>query len=155
MRGWRAERHGPVTPSLRLARARGVTAAEPDDMTFARQRLGRTAEQLVAARLEHSGWRIVGRNVRLPSGELDLVALDGSTLVFVEVKAGRAGATVGPERPAHAVGRRKQLKLRRLAREWIAERRGPSGVSGYRFDVVGVCFGADGLADVDHIRAAF
>jgi putative endonuclease len=93
--------------------------------------------------------------VRLPSGELDLVALDGSTLVFVEVKAGRAGATIGPERPAHAVGRRKQLKIRRLAREWLASGRGPSGVSGYRFDVVGVSFGEDGLADVDHIRAAF
>jgi putative endonuclease len=61
-------------------------------MTFARQRLGRTAEGLVAARLQRAGWRIVGRNVRLPSGELDIVALDGSTLVFVEVKAGRAGA---------------------------------------------------------------
>ena len=124
-------------------------------MTFARQELGRRAERLVAMRLELAGWRLVGRNVRLPSGELDIVALDGSTLVFVEVKAGRAGATVGPERPAHAVGRRKQLRLRRLAREWIAERRGPSGVSGYRFDVVGVSFGLDGLADVDHIRNAF
>ncbi len=124
-------------------------------MTYARQRLGRRAEDLVAARLRHGGWQVVGRNVRLPSGELDIVALDDSTLVFVEVKAGRAGATVGPERPAHAVGRRKQVKLRRLAREWIAERRGPSGVSGYRFDVVGVRFGPDGLADVDHIRNAF
>ena len=124
-------------------------------MTFARQRLGRRAEQLVATRLERAGWQVVGRNVQLPSGELDIVALDGSTLVFVEVKAGRTGATVGPERPAHAVGARKQLKLRRLAREWIAERRGPSGVSGYRFDVVGVSFGPDGLADVDHIRQAF
>ena len=124
-------------------------------MTFARLELGRRAERLVAMRLELAGWRLVGRNVRLPSGELDIVALDGSTLVFVEVKAGRAGATVGPEHPAHAVGRRKQLKLRRLAREWIAERRGPSGVSGYRFDVVGVSFGPDGLADVDHIRNAF
>jgi putative endonuclease len=124
-------------------------------VTYARQRLGRAAEHLVAARLEGAGWRIVGRNVRLPSGELDVVALDGATLVFLEVKAGRAGARAGPERPAHAVGRRKQLKLRRLAREWIAERRGPSGVSGYRFDVVGVSFGQDGLADVDHIRAAF
>ena len=109
----------------------------------------------MASRLASAGWRIVGRNVRLPSGELDVVALDGSTLVFVEVKAGRAGAVRGPERPAHAVGRRKQLKLRRLAREWIAERRGPSGVAGYRFDVVGVSFRADGLADVDHIRQAF
>jgi putative endonuclease len=124
-------------------------------VTFARQRLGRWAEELVAARLERSGWRLVGRNVRLPSGELDLVALDGATLVFVEVKAGRVGATIGPERPAHVVGRRKQVKLRRLAREWIAERRGPSGVSGYRFDVVGVSFGQNGLADVDYIRQAF
>jgi putative endonuclease len=124
-------------------------------MTLARQHLGRRAEQLVAARLAGDGWRIVGRNVRLPSGELDIVALDGSTLVFVEVKAGREGAALGPERPAHAVGRRKQLKLRRLAREWIAERRGPSGVLGYRFDVVGVSFGQDGLTDVDHIRSAF
>jgi putative endonuclease len=124
-------------------------------MTYARLRLGRRAEQLVATRLQRSGWRIVGRNVRLPSGELDLVALDGRTVVFVEVKAGRAGATLGPERPAHAVGRRKQIKLRRLAREWIAERCGPSGVSGYRFDVVGVSFSEDGLADVDHVRAAF
>jgi len=124
-------------------------------MTYARQRLGRAAEQLVANRLEDFGWRIVGRNVRLPSGELDIVAVDGRTLVFVEVKAGRTGTTLGPERPAHAVGRGKQLKLRRLAREWIAERRGPSGVLGYRFDVVGVRFGADGLPDVDHIRQAF
>jgi putative endonuclease len=138
-----------------LARALDRAGPESLDMTFARQRLGRQAERLVALRLERSGWRIVGRNVRLPSGELDIVGLDGSTLVFVEVKAGRAGNTMGPELPAHAVGRRKQLKLRRLAREWIAERRGPSGVAGYRFDVVGVRFGADGLADVDHIRHAF
>lgn len=124
-------------------------------MTFARLALGRRAEDLVATRLRAAGWRLVGRNVRLPSGELDIVGLDGSTLVFVEVKAGRSGAAVGPESPAHAVGPRKQLKLRRLAREWIADQRGPSGVSGYRFDVVGVSFGPDGLTDVDHIRAAF
>jgi putative endonuclease len=124
-------------------------------VTYARLKLGRAAEQLVAERLARSGWRIVGRNVRLPSGEIDLVALDGATLVFVEVKAGRMGAARGPELPAHAVGRRKQLKLRRLAREWIAEGRGPSGVAGYRFDVVGVRFGPDCLADVDHIRQAF
>jgi putative endonuclease len=154
-RGWRAERHGRVTPSLRLARAPNGGGPEPAGMTYARLRLGRRAEDLVATRLEQAGWRIVDRNVRFPSGELDIVALDGSTLVFVEVKAGRTDATRGPELPAHAVGHRKQLKLRRLAREWIAERRGPSGVAGYRFDVVGVRFGPDGLADVDHIRQAF
>jgi putative endonuclease len=140
---------------LRSARAPIGGSAEAARVTYARQRLGRQAEDLVADRLGRAGWRLVGRNVRLPSGELDIVALDGSILVFVEVKAGRTGARVGPEVPAHAVGRRKQLKLRRLAREWIAERRGPSGVAGYRFDVVGVSFGPNGVADVDHIRAAF
>ena len=124
-------------------------------MTYARLKLGRAAEQVVAERLVRSGWQIVTRNARLPAGELDLVALDGRTLVFVEVKAGRLGASIGPERPAHAVGRRKQLKLRRLAREWIAEGRGPSAVAGYRFDVVGVRFGPNGVADVDHIRESF
>ena len=124
-------------------------------MTVARQRLGRRAEDLVAARLQRLGWRLVERNYRSRSGEIDLIALDGRTLVFVEVKAGRVGARLGPERPAFAVDRRKQLRLRRLAREWLGERRAPSGVSGYRFDVVGVSFGPDGLADVDHLRNAF
>jgi putative endonuclease len=124
-------------------------------VTIARQTLGRKAENLVAASVQRRGWQVVERNFRTRSGEIDLICLDGRTIVFVEVKAGRSGAELGPERPAHAVGRRKQLKLRRLAREWLAESRGPSGVAGYRFDVVGVSFGQDGLADVDHIRAAF
>jgi putative endonuclease len=126
-------------------------------MTLERQRLGRRAEDLVAARLAAAGWRIVERNARTRTGELDLIALDGSVLVFVEVKAGRAGSAYGPERPALAVGPRKQQRIRRLAREWLAAegRPRPSAVSGYRFDVVGVSFGGDGLADVDHIRNAF
>jgi putative endonuclease len=126
-------------------------------MTEARQRLGRRAEDLVADRLRGEGWHLVERNARTRTGELDLIALDGSVLVFVEVKAGRAGTAVGPEHPALAVGPRKQRRLRRLAREWLAaeDRPRPSGVSGYRFDVVGVSFGRDGLADVDHIRNAF
>jgi putative endonuclease len=127
-------------------------------MTAARQSLGRAAEELVARRLEQRGWRIVERNFRCRSGEIDLIALEGSTLVFVEVKAGRQGSRYGPERPAHAVGPRKRLRIRRLAREWLAgggRARRPSGVSGYRFDVVGVSFGGDGRPDVDHIRGAF
>jgi putative endonuclease len=124
-------------------------------VTVARQRLGRRAEDLVAARLQKLGWRLVERNFRTRSGEIDLICLDGRTLVFIEVKAGRVGSSFGPERPAFAVDRRKQLRIRRLAREWLAERRGPSAVAGYRFDVVGVSFGPDGLADVDHIRDAF
>jgi putative endonuclease len=127
-------------------------------MTVARQRLGRAAEGLVATRLERAGWRVVGRNARTRSGALDLVALDGATLVFVEVKAGRLGARAGPERPALAVGHRKRARIRRLAREWLAAADGPrpAWVEGYRFDVVGVSFDAAGrLAGVEHIRNAF
>ncbi len=125
-------------------------------MTVARQRLGRVAEQLVAGRLAEAGWRIVERNARTRSGELDLIALDGTTLVFVEVKAGRLGVRSGPERPAFAVGPRKQLQVRRLAREWLGRRSTPGRVEGYRFDVVGVTF--DGVGDIahyEHIENAF
>ena len=124
-------------------------------MTEARQRLGKRAEELVARRLADQGWRVIERNARTRRGEIDLIAFDGATLVFVEVKGVRRGSRAGPAQPAHAVGPHKQAKLRLLAREWLGAGRSPSGVAGYRFDVVGVSFGPDGLADVDHIRDAF
>src|SRR5918996_1371726 len=103
-------------------------------MTVARQRLGRAAEALAADRLSRAGFAIVARNVRVRTpevgGEIDLIALDGHALVFVEVKAGRAGSRAGPERPALAVGRRKQLRLRRLARAWLGGSGGPPRLSG-------------------------
>ncbi|HKT82473.1 MAG TPA: YraN family protein, partial [Solirubrobacterales bacterium] len=92
-------------------------------MTAQRQRIGRAAEDLVAARLSAAHWEIVERNARTRYGELDIVALDGRTLVFVEVKAGRANADFGPERPVLAVNRRKQTQIRRLAAAWMAENR--------------------------------
>ncbi len=125
-------------------------------MTAARQRTGRIAEELVARRLAAAGWEIVGRNARTRFGELDIVARDGRTLVFVEVKAGREGTAFGPERPVLAVDRRKQLRIRRLATAWMAERRGAPPYAEIRFDAVGVTFGRGGrVSDVEHIRAAF
>jgi putative endonuclease len=125
-------------------------------MTAARQRTGRRAEELVASRLAAAGWEIVERNARTRYGELDIVALDGRTLVFVEVKAGREGAAFGPERPILAVGPRKQLKVRRLATAWMSERRGVPRYDEIRFDAVGVSFDRGGRAtDVEHIEAAF
>ena len=125
-------------------------------MTVARQRTGRIAEQLVAERLEAAGWEIVERNARTRHGELDIVALDRRTLVFVEVKAGREGAPFGPERPILAVNHRKQQKVRRLATAWMAERRGVPPYDEIRFDAVGVSFDRNGgLVDVEHIENAF
>jgi putative endonuclease len=137
------------------ALARPTVAA----MTVARQNLGRRAEELVAQRLRRQGWVIVARNVRTSDvrGELDLVGVDGDVLVFVEVKARRAGSVVGPEAPAVAVGPRKQAKLRSLAAAWLRDR-------GYdvprhrqlRFDVVGLRLDAAGrVTEYEHLRAAF
>lgn len=125
-------------------------------MTQERLSTGRHAEQLVAERLEAAGWRIVARNARSRQGELDIVALDGPTLVFVEVKAGRAGAAFGPERPVLSVGPRKQLQVRRLAAAFMAARRDLPRYDGIRFDAVGVTFDRAGrVTDVEHIEGAF
>ncbi len=125
-------------------------------MTIARQRTGREAEELVARRLAAAGWEIVERNARTRYGELDIVARDGRTLVFIEVKAGRAGAAFGPERPVLAVDARKQRRVRRLATAWMAERRGLPPYEEIRFDAVGVTFDRAGhVLDVEHIPAAF
>jgi putative endonuclease len=125
-------------------------------MTVQRQRIGRAAEDLVAERLARSGWEIVERNARTRFGELDIVALDGNTLVFVEVKAGREDSAFGPERPVLGVDWRKQLRVRRLATAWMGERRDAPRYSEIRFDAVGVSFDRGGrVVDIEHIRAAF
>ncbi len=125
-------------------------------MTLARQRTGQIAEELIASRLLAAGWEIVERNARTRYGELDIVARDGRTLVFVEVKAGREGAAFGPERPVLAVDRRKQRRVRRLATAWMAERRSMPPYDEIRFDAVGVSFDRSGrLTDVEHLQAAF
>ena len=125
-------------------------------MTRARQRLGSTAESLVAARLAAAGWEIVERNARTRYGELDIVALDGRTLVFAEVKAGRAGSIYGPERPILSIGHQKQHRIRRLATAWMTERRELPPYQAIRFDAVGVTFDPQGrVVDYEHIPGAF
>jgi putative endonuclease len=125
-------------------------------MTDTRRTTGQLAEDLVARRLRAAGWEILARNARTRHGELDIVALDGRTLVFVEVKAGRADADFGPERPILAIDRRKQLQVRRLATAWMAERRDLGFYAEIRFDAVGVTLDRRGRpVDVEHIQAAF
>ena len=88
--------------------------------TDSRKSLGRLGEQLAAEHFERLGWRIVERNHQTRFGELDLVAVDGDTLVFVEVKT-------LPARPRPAVGqpaRAQAGQVRRIAGLWFNERRG-------------------------------
>ncbi|MGD0052745.1 MAG: YraN family protein [Vulcanimicrobiaceae bacterium] len=95
-----------------------------------RAQLGRTGESAAVALLEAQGYRILGRNVRLPAGEIDVIAREGDVVVFVEVKA-RASAAFGSA--AGAVDARKRARLRAAAGDWlqIAAPRAQA-----RFDVV-------------------
>ncbi len=81
----------------------------------ARQRLGQSGENAAAAYLESLGYRVLGRNVRGPTGEIDIVAREGETIVFVEVKARLSGAfgSLG------AVDARKRKRLRAAAADYL------------------------------------
>jgi putative endonuclease len=125
-------------------------------MSERRQRLGRRGEDLLAERLATAGWEIVERNARSRYGELDLIALDATTLVFVEVKAGRTGSAFGPERPVLSIDLRKQRRVRRLATAWMARRRDLPRYTMIRFDAIGVTYDqASAVVDYEHIEAAF
>lgn len=125
-------------------------------MTRARLSTGRRAEDLCAARIIARGWTVLCRNWRIKAGEIDLVAKDRRTVVFVEVKATHIGIRTGPPAPAHAVGPEKQWRLRRLASAWLAGPGRRQGFRDVRFDVVGVSFDREGhLAAYDHIEDAF
>ncbi|HEX6782639.1 MAG TPA: YraN family protein [Solirubrobacterales bacterium] len=125
-------------------------------MTVARRRTGEIAEDFVAQRLADTGWEIVERNARTRYGEIDIVARDGHTLVFVEVKGARAGTSFGPEKPILAIGPRKQQQVRRLATAWMSERRDQPRYDEIRFDAVGVTLDRSGRpVEVDYVKGAF
>jgi|SRR5688572_14791565 len=127
-------------------------------MTEARQILGREGERIAARELERRGWRIVARNARVQGirGELDVIALDGETLVVVEVKTGRACARSGPISMLEMVGPAKQRKLRTLAAAWLrANRTKLPQLEGLRIDVIGLRIDHAGrVASWDHVKAA-
>lgn len=123
-------------------------------MTASSNRLGRIGEDLAVRHLERLGYRILARNWRAVAadvrGEIDVVAQDGSCLVFCEVKSRRR--TVVEDAYA-AVTWSKQRQLRRLAAVYLAARTDSVDV---RFDVVAVAWPlAGGAATVEHIAGAF
>lgn len=101
--------------------------------------LGRRGERVAARVLKRAGYRVVARRLRTTGGEVDLVALDGETLVLVEVKASLVRPDRGSRaaRPADRVDHRKR---RRLAGASRALRRGEWAGRPHRIDVVSVVF---------------
>lgn len=118
-----------------------------------RQRAGDAAEDAACARLTAAGCRILARNVRFREGELDIVADDGGTLVFVEVRMRRSDGFGGGEGSDGSVDRFKQQRRVRAAQHYLLLHHsgGAGGAPPCRFDVITV----DGDGVRDWIRDAF
>lgn len=126
--------------------------------TSRRARLGARGEQLAADHLERAGYDVVERNARCGRvGELDIVAIDGSCLVFCEVKTRVTGTAAGPAGPLDAIGPIKRGRQRRLAAEWLRTRPALSGrQQSIRFDAIGIVVDRGGaLRSLEHVENAF
>ena len=123
----------------------------PDDR---RSELGRLGEQLAAEHLARRGFEIVERNYRTRWGELDIVAFDGRTLAFCEVKTRRMRP--GGAGPLEAVRPRKRTRVRKMAGSWLIERTERPHAEHLRFDAIGVTFDLAGqLVALEHLEGAF
>jgi putative endonuclease len=119
-----------------------------------RARLGRLGEQLAAEHLVRRGFEIVERNYRTRWGELDIIAFDGRTLAFCEVKTRRMAA--GGAGPLEAVRSLKQSRVRKMAGRWLIERTDRPRADNLRFDAIGVTFDLAGrLVSLEHLEGAF
>jgi putative endonuclease len=104
-------------------------------MSRSRIALGKTGEDLACRELQRRGYAIVARRYRRRGGELDIIARDGETVVFVEVKARRDRAF---GQAAEAVGFVKRRRMAQLATDYVL--RHHLTKSPCRFDVVSIHF---------------
>lgn len=114
-----------------------------------RQVLGAEGERVAEKLLRRQRYAIVRRNYRCPVGEIDLIALDGRVVVFVEVKT-RTQPGFGT--PLEAVDRRKQQQVSRAARYYLSENHLHDRDA--RFDVVGVWW-ENGRVRCELVKNAF
>lgn len=112
--------------------------------------LGRSGEDIACRYLQGKGFEILERGFRLFRGEIDIVARDGETLVFVEVKA-RADESHG--RPEESVTPAKQRQIRRVAQGYLVAHPQP-GVD-CRFDVIAILFRGPDDCRLEHFVDAF
>ena len=119
-----------------------------------RRRLGQLGEQLAAEHLVRRGFRIVERNYRTRWGELDIIAFDGHTLAFCEVKTRRLAPGHGS--PFDAIRDLKRSRIRKIAGSWLIERSERPYADVLRFDAIGVTFDLAGrFVRLEHLEGAF
>ncbi|MFC1574591.1 YraN family protein [Gemmatimonadota bacterium] len=113
--------------------------------------IGRLGEEEAARYLQARGWTILGRNVRAGRREVDLVALRGRVLAFVEVKC-RSGRGWG--HPLEAITSLKQGDVARVARKWVLDGGLPPGTV-VRFDAIGVLLLRGMPPEITHVPDAW
>lgn len=118
---------------------------------------GAHGERLAAEHLSRLGYAILDRNYRTRWGELDIVAFDGTTLAFCEVKTRRtARGNDPPASPLAGLRSAQRRRLRRMARAWLCDRPDRPYSRLIRFDAIGVTIDAAGrLVSLEHLEAAF
>jgi putative endonuclease len=117
-----------------------------------RHTLGELGEELAAEHFLRLGFDVVARRHRTRFGELDLVVHDGSTIVFAEVKARRAGSG----HPWESLHERKRAQVRRMAVAWLHDTPDRPRFEHLRFDAIGIVVdGRGALVSLDHLEGAF
>ncbi|MGN0152274.1 MAG: YraN family protein [Wujia sp.] len=111
------------------------------------RKTGSEKEAVAAVYLQQQGYRILEQNYRVAQAEIDIVAMDRNTLVFVEVKY-RSGCAAG--HPLEAVGTAKQRKICRAAVSYMNYKKIPVYETEIRFDVIGILG-----EEITHIQNAF
>jgi len=131
---------------------RGINDLWPLDRGGSKQNIyiGKTGEELAASLLVKNGYKILSRNYKIKLGEIDIVAKDKDTLVFVEVKT-RLSDSFGL--PCEAVSKFKQRQISRVAVAYLQKNNLLDEYA--RFDVVSVLFSRCGRHKLELIKNAF
>ena len=120
-------------------------------MTFFRQSLGKKGERLAMNYLRQAGYKIISSNYRTRLGEIDLIAEEGETLVFVEVKT-RSSKNCG--HPLESITPSKKRQIEKVALEYLSKNR--QFERNIRFDAVAVFFLPPGNApEIELVRDIF
>ena len=114
-----------------------------------KKELGKKGEEVAIRFLKKNGYQVVKRNYICKMGEMDIIAKEKDTLVFVEVKT-RTSTTFGP--PQLAVNPKKQSQMSKVALNFLKEKRLEDVKA--RFDVVAILLGPRG-EEIELIRDAF
>ena len=118
-------------------------------MTRERLELGKFGEDLAFKKIKRLGYKKIIRNYRCPLGEVDLIAKDGDTLVFIEIKT-RKGRTT--DYAKEAVNKRKKRQISKVALAYMKSM--DCSDARARFDVVAICVGR-GKPEIEVIKNAF